>query len=83
MIAVIWVVLFGIYLVVLTVHAYILNYRAKVDDVVKLSNENSDTLDKLQQWFGEDTLTRCKIADSIIRNTGKKLVDRQFLMHNS
>jgi hypothetical protein len=82
-IAVIGVVLFGIYLVVLTVHAYILNYRAKVDDVVKLSNENSDTLDKLQQWFGEDTLTRCKIADSIIHNTGKKLVDWQFLMHNS
>ena len=70
----------GLYLEALSVYAATFSYsREKVTRVVDLLEKNKATVDKLQQWYDEEYVTRCKLVRSILEHTEKEKVTREFL----
>jgi len=70
----------GLYLEALSVYAATFSYsRGKVTRVVDLLEKNQATVDKLQQWYDEEYVTRCKLVRSILEHTEKEKMTREFL----
>ena len=70
----------GLYLEALAVYASTFSYsREKVTRVVDLLEKNKATVDKLQQWYDEEYVTRCKLVRSILEHTEKEKVTREYL----
>jgi len=70
----------GLYLEALDVYASTFSYsREKVTRVVDLLEKNKATVDKLQQWYDEEYVTRCKLVRSILEYTEKEKITREFL----
>ena len=70
----------GLYLEALGVYASTFSYsREKVSQVVDLLEKNKATVDKLQQWYDEEYVTRCKLVRSILEHTEQEKITREFL----
>jgi|GEM_PF-7057767 len=69
----------GVYLQALSVHADIFNYNYKVDEIVKVSQANSEALEELQDWCDKEALTRGRIAKAILENMDEERLDGEFM----
>ena len=74
------VLLISIYLNSLSSYADAYKYSTtKAGNVVTLLEGNQDAVDKLEEWFNEEYLTRTRILKCILRNTDPAKITRSYI----
>ena len=74
------VLLISIYLDSLSSYADAYKYSTtKAGNVVTLLEGNQDAVDKLEEWFNEEYLTRTRILKCILRNTEPAKITRSYI----
>ena len=70
----------GIYLEALSAYAETFRYTSnKVDRVLQLLKDNASATELLSDWFGDEYLTKCGVAECILDHTAPEKITRDCL----